>query len=340
MRKKDAPSSSSSKQKKPPLHPTVSGSSSHSQRVRKKKSKWWVHYEDTSDPDVARCSHCDVLIGFKGTNGTTPLRNHAQRCKKCPANLDLKQKLIDFELKTITKEDGSTEIVNVPKLRDFDQEFTRKALARMIIVDELPFMFVEREGFRYFCKAINPAFVMPSRATVTRDCYKLFIEERKKLQDCFRGLSSRICLTTDTWTSGQNLSYMCLITHFIDENWKLHKKIINFCPIASHSGEIIGRPVGKCLNEWRIKRILTVTMDNASSHDLPIQYFKRRMNHHQTSVLNGDYLHMRCVAHILNLVVRDGLKDLDSSIVKIRGSVRYVRYSPARLQKFKACAHE
>ncbi|KAK4350412.1 hypothetical protein RND71_029725 [Anisodus tanguticus] len=78
-RKKDAPSSSSSKQKKPPLHPTEGGSSS--QRVRKKKSKWWVHYEDTSDPDAARCSHCDLLIGCKGTNGTTPLKNHAQRCK-------------------------------------------------------------------------------------------------------------------------------------------------------------------------------------------------------------------------------------------------------------------
>lgn len=56
--------------------------------------------------------------------------------------------------------------------------------------------------------------------------------------------------------------------------------------------------------------------------------------------MDGNYLHMRCVAHILNLVVKDGLKDLDPSIVKVRGAVRFVKSSPARLQKFKACVEE
>ena len=69
--------------------------------------------------------------------------------------------------------------VDVPMLWEFEQEIARRALARMIIVDELPFMFVEREGFRSFCNALNPRFVVPSRPTITRDCYKLFIEERK-----------------------------------------------------------------------------------------------------------------------------------------------------------------
>ena len=133
---------------------------------------------------------------------------------------------------------------------------------------------------------------------------------------------------------------MCLTAHFIDDDWKLHKRIINFCQIPGHSGELIGKAVEKCLITWGIKRIMTITVDNASSNDVAVQYLKRRMNHHKTNVLNGDYLHMRCVAHILNLVVRDGLKDVDDSILKIRGAVRYVRSSPARLQKFKACAIE
>ncbi|XP_019177886.1 PREDICTED: zinc finger BED domain-containing protein RICESLEEPER 2-like [Ipomoea nil] len=47
---------------------------------------------------------------------------------------------------------------------------------------------------------------------------------------------------------------------------------------------------------------------------------------------------MRCIAHILNLVVQDGLKECDSSVKKVRDAVRYVRSSPARLQKFKSLA--
>ena len=85
---------------------------------------------------------------------------------------------------------------------------------------------------------------------------------------------------------------------------------------------------------------MTITVDNASSNDLAIQYLRRRINHWNGSVLGGDYLHMRCAAHILNLIIKDGLKDLDVSIVKVRGAVKYVRSSPSRLQKFKECVEE
>lgn len=46
---------------------------------------------------------------------------------------------------------------------------------------------------------------------------------------------------------------------------------------------------------------------------------------------------MRCCAHIFSLIVREGLKDIDDSIVRICSAVRYVRYSPSRLQRFKEC---
>ncbi|KAE8654566.1 hypothetical protein F3Y22_tig00117048pilonHSYRG00794 [Hibiscus syriacus] len=49
---------------------------------------------------------------------------------------------------------------------------------------------------------------------------------------------------------------------------------------------------------------------------------------------------MRCTAHILNLVVKDELKDVDASIVRVYVVVKYVRSSPARLHKFKACVEE
>ncbi|KAL3536596.1 hypothetical protein ACH5RR_005057 [Cinchona calisaya] len=119
----------------------------------------------------------------------------------------------------------------------------------MIILDDLPFKFVDREGFKQFCQELQPRFRLPSRPTLTRDCYALFLAEKKNLKDFFKKLSSRVCLTTNTWTSIQNLNYMCLTAHFIYDNWTLHKKIINFCPITSHAGEVIGTAVKNCLLE-------------------------------------------------------------------------------------------
>ena len=91
------------------------------------------------------------------------------------------------------------------------------------------------------------------------------------------------------------------------------------------------------MRDWRIDKICTVTVDNASSNDVAISYLKKKFNQVGTSILQGKYLHMRCIAHIINLVVSDGLKEHNDSIARVRGVVKYVRQSPSRLQKFKEC---
>ena len=37
----------------------------------------------------------------------------------------------------------------------------------------------------------------------------------------FTNSNQGVSLTTDCWSFVQNLSYLCLTMHFIDENWKL-----------------------------------------------------------------------------------------------------------------------
>ena len=61
----------------------------------------------------------------------------------------------------------------------------------MIIMDGLPFAFSEKPGFREF----------------------------------FNESCDRVGLTTDTWTSMQQQSYMCVTAHSLDTGWKLHKQI-------------------------------------------------------------------------------------------------------------------
>src|SRR5262249_1969242 len=77
--------------------------------------------------------------------------------------------------------------------------------------------------------------------------------------------------------------------------------------------------------------------DNASSNDVGLQYLKRRLNSWKGTILGGEHLHVRCAAHILNLVVKDGLSEINDSIVRIRHAVKYVKSSLSRNQKFKNC---
>ncbi|PRQ31035.1 putative ribonuclease H-like domain-containing protein [Rosa chinensis] len=207
-----------------------------------------------------------------------------------------------------------------------------------IILDELPFSHVEGEGFRRFMGRALPYWRIPSRKTIAKDVFKLYLGEKEKLMDQLSRY--RLSLTTDTWTSIQNINYMVLTAYFIDDNWVLHKRILNFCVIPSHKGEAIAKLLENCLLEWGIEKILTVTVDNALSNDVALKELSRRIGDWgvPNAVLHeGKNLQMRCVAHILNLIVNDGLSVMKIFIGAIRNAVRYVRSSPQRLDFFKEC---
>ena len=51
-------------------------------------------------------------------------------------------------------------------------------------------------------------------------------------------------------------------------------------------------------------------------------------------------MHVRCCAHILNLIVVSGLGELHASVTAIRNAVKYVRSSSMRLRIFKQCAEQ
>ncbi|XP_075499293.1 zinc finger BED domain-containing protein RICESLEEPER 2-like [Primulina tabacum] len=132
---------------------------------------------------------------------------------------------------------------------------------------------------------------------------------------------------------------MCLTAHFINANWNLHKRILNFCPISGHKGEEIGKCIERCLLDWSIGTIFSITVDNASSNDGAIVYLQKKFDNWGNNILGGKYVNVRCIAHIINLVVQDGLKGNDEhvAISRVRGAVRYIRSSPARYKRFQEC---
>ena len=123
---------------------------------------------------------------------------------------------------------------------------------------------------------------------------------------------------------------MVITANFIDSEWKLQKRILNFCIVPDNKGETIGKVIESCLLEWGIERVFTITVDNASSNELAINYVKKKLKNWSENglVLDGEFLHMRCCAHILNLIVNERLKDVHVSISRICNAITYVKSSP------------
>ncbi|XP_022894049.1 zinc finger BED domain-containing protein RICESLEEPER 2-like [Olea europaea var. sylvestris] len=133
---------------------------------------------------------------------------------------------------------------------------------------------------------------------------------------------------------------MVVTAHFIDRTWKLHKRILSFSVVPNHKRETIVKIIETCLLDWGIECVGTITVDNANTNDAAIVYVKNKLKNRKpddTMILGSSYLHVRCTSHIINLIVKEGLKEFNPSIDSIHNAVKYFRSSPSWLTKFKCC---
>lgn len=297
------------------------------------RSDVWNHFNKIKDDKgilrAAKCKYCcrNMKADSNG-HGTSALKRHLNTCKRNPNKFEK-----DSQQGTLAAFHGE----GVSTWR-FDQEALREAFTEMIVEDELPFAFGEKSGFKKFMARACPRFQSPSRRTCTRDTVRLFFQEKAKLKKFFKDSCQRVSLTIDCWTSQQQDGYMTVTASFIDDSWNLHKKIIGFFKVKGHKGDDIGKNLVRCVTEWGLERVMTITVDNASSNDSGVSYLRRQLQ--KTNIANGKFLHMRCSAHITNLIVRDGLKEVDPSVKRVRGAIRYIKDGTSRLVKFKEIAEE
>ena len=314
---------------------TPSGGNKKRRKPLSKRADCWEHFTKFTDNKgqlKGKCNYCSrEFYCDPKKNGTSSLNAHMGKCTKFPSSVENTQTQLNLSRGL----DGGA--LSTWK---FDNELARKAVALMIIMDEKSFKSVEREGFRYLMGVVQPKFHLPSRKMVAKDVLVLYRSEKSKLKSVIKGTCQRVCLTTDTWTSNQRINYMCVTTHYVDYDWKVNKKIISFAQITSHKGEAISQTLDKVCRDWGIDKLLTVTVDNASSNDVALVNLKKKVANWENCITKGEHLHLRCVAHFLNLIVNEGLKDIDDCVGKVRNAVRYVRLSPSRLNLFKECVKE
>ena len=107
---------------------------------------------------------------------------HMKVCKKWPFPRDDKQKTLSFQAKR-EGESGS----NVLVVANYSEERIRLALARMIVIDELPFKFVEHQDFQEFMEIVELRFPIPHHTTIARACMKIYSSEVDVLRRAFVG---------------------------------------------------------------------------------------------------------------------------------------------------------
>lgn len=323
----------------------------------------WNHFERVRKADgcYAVCVHCNKKLSGSSNSGTTHLRNHLMRCLK-RSNFDVSQLLSakrrkkdssnvtltsisydeaqrkDEYIKPIIKyepDQRKDEVISLANSR-FDQERSRLDLARMIILHGYPLAMVEHVGFKVFVKNLQPMFEVAPNSVIELSCMEIYGKEKRRVYDMLSKLHGRINLTVEMWSSTENAEYLCLTAHYIDEDWRLQKKILNFVTLdSSHTEDMLSEVIMRCLIEWDIDcKLFALTFDDCSIDDDIVLKIKERISQNRPHSSNGQLFDIRSAAHLLKAIVQDALEALHDVTEKIRVSIRYVKSSQLTQGKF------
>jgi hypothetical protein len=204
-------------------------------------------------------------------------------------------------------------------------------MRRLICRLDLLICLAESSAFEeYIKKAHNPRFSVVYRQTTTRDIKKYYNESRAKLIDTFKNYVSSVAVTSDIWSGNAKKDYLSVVVHYVNTAWELEKRIIGQRLIdASHSGENISERIFEVLKDYGLHdKPFSITLDNTSA--------MVRLTRVLNAYVGDVFLHQRCACHILNLIVKSGLKRLQPYLESFRTAISFLNSSNQRIALYKS----
>ncbi|KAM1228654.1 hypothetical protein ACFX2J_007725 [Malus domestica] len=119
--------------------------------------------------------------------------------------------------------------------------------------------------------------------------------------------------------------FVCVTAHFIDSSWMLQKRIIGFRMLEyPHSDCVIFQCMMDIFREYSIDdKVSAITFDNNIHNDAIVDMFRNAL-HHPNGVRFSD---MKCLGHVINSIVQEGLKLMEIRMETLRAVVVYVSSS-------------
>ncbi|KAI3882862.1 hypothetical protein MKW92_034968 [Papaver armeniacum] len=189
-------------------------------------------------------------------------------------------------------------------------------LLRWLIGNSIPPSILEDTWLSNSFKFVNSIVKLWSVERFQTVIVEIFRSMREDVKASLEHVNSKISITLDFWTSYEQIFYMSVTGHWIDENWSLHKVLldVSHIPYPCVSSDIYHTLV-KVLKMYNIEnRILSCTHDNSSNAIHACHTLQEDLDA-QKSVA---FCFIPCAARTLNLIIEDGLQTAKPVISKIR----------------------
>jgi hypothetical protein len=117
--------------------------------------------------------------------------------------------------------------------------------------------------------------------------------------------------------------------------------MLNFTMVPSpHPQNAVTDAISRCLPDWGMKdKLFTITLENdCSSHDIYSANLRDQLSSRNDVMLKGQLFVVRCYARILNAAALDVIASIHGVIYSIRESIKFIKASNSREEKFAEIA--
>ena len=269
-----------------------------------------------------QCTRC----GWKTTDSARATSTTNMKAHLAKHNVGVKMGERDSHEESDVTKNLSIASIFRNKMKQDVRDLLERNILRWIVRDDIAFTAIESPAFQQiFTDLPDVPRPFSSSRTIGRRIDAEFDQCRAQLIDDLARTCSTIALSLDVWTSKNHKSILGIIGHWLTPTFEYRERVLEFSEISgSHSGENMAELLQSMLSELQLEdKLLTITADNASNNEslaselyfnLSEKYASDGFDPSCSGRLRflGIDSYIRCLAHVLNLIVSDILSSMKS----------------------------
>uniref|UniRef100_A0A0A9FD60 BED-type domain-containing protein n=1 Tax=Arundo donax TaxID=35708 RepID=A0A0A9FD60_ARUDO len=213
-----------------------------------------------------------------------------------------------------------------------DVDHVNWLLLRWLINSSLPPSTLEDNTLIDSCKYLSTSVRLWPKEKAQEIILEVFRSMKEDVKASLQCINSRLSITLDFWTSYEQIVYMSVKCHWIDENWISQKVLLDVCrvPYPCTGSEILQVLTNVLMAFGIDSKILACTHNNSehaihACHELGQELESR----------NLPFCYIPCAARTLKVIIEDGLENVKPILSKIREFILETNSNQEMMEDFK-----